>query len=197
MKRLLAGSVVAASLLVTGSSHAHWESGATLVSMSLGYLAAEDRLTADTISGAAVDGALEFVVPRRPLSFGLSFSSLIFDENGRLPPEEGGGRGEIRLSSKPVLAMLKGWIGGDRVRGYGGLGLGFHNSKLEVSADEVYRIWTSTGFAMKVPVGAVLFLGSKVFLDGGVALYVLGDSFYASNVAGTAYLGAGIKFADW
>ena len=111
--------------------------------------------------------------------------------------EQGGQSAEIRYKSLPVYGTFKAWFGGDRVRGYVGLGVGFHTSRLETSSGGDYRIQTSTGFALGVPLGAVLFLGNKVFLNGNAALNVLGDSFYDSNVTGMANFGMGFKLADW
>jgi len=197
MKRFLAGGLCTALLLVAGSSYAHWESGATLLKGNLGYVTAKSGLTTDTVHGASFNGGLDFVIPDEPLSFGLWLGSIVFDENGQLPPEEGGETAELRYSSFPVHGNFKAWFGGDRVRGYAGLGIGFHSSRLERSVGSDYRIETTSGFAFGVPVGAVLFLGNNVFLSWNLTLHILGDSLYDSNVLGMANGGIGFKLSDW
>jgi hypothetical protein len=197
---MLAVFLGAASLIGVGGSHAHWETGATLITANVAYLVAESTQTNEALHGASFNGALQMVIPGQPFSFGLEAASLNFDENGELPGENGGEEAEIRMRATPVYGTFKFWFGGNHVRGYTGLGLGYHTSKLETSVGGDYRTQTATGFAMTVPLGAVLFLGSKsskIFLNGNVALYVLGDSFVESNLTGMANFGMGLKLADW
>jgi hypothetical protein len=193
MKRFVAGSLCTGLLFLAGSAHAQWESGATLITVNLGYATAKSDLTAEQLHGGSLNGDLEFAIPGKPISFGLAAAHIVFDEN-----EVSDGESiEIGYNSSPVYGTIKAWFGGPRFRGYLGLGLGFHTSKIERSRAEAYRIETSTGFAMEVPAGAILLLGDKVFLHGGIALHVLGDSFYDSNIAGMVNAGLGFKLADW
>ena len=194
MKSIIALCLGLCLMLTAPSAHAEWESGATFLTANLGYMAAEGRVTGNTLHSGALGVALDFLIPDEVISFGLAFGYISGDENAFLSLDGGPEQTtELAYNSASYYGTFKGWFGGTRTRGYIGTGFGFHNSRLETSYGSEYRIQSETGFAFTIPVGLIHFVGDKVFLDVSGLLSFMGDSFYKKNAAYGVTGGIGFK----
>jgi hypothetical protein len=188
MKRLIVGGLSLAWLFAPTGSHARWESDSTMLTMNLGYATAKSRLTDEQLHGGSIGAALDFVIPDEVVSFGITIVASSADDES----STSSGTEARAYNSTAYYGTFKVWFGSERVKGYGGLGAGFHNTRVESSIGSSYDLATESGFAIGIPLGAVFFTGEKVFLNANGLINIMGQSVYQNNV--TYVIGAGLGF---
>ncbi len=127
------------------------------------------------------------------MSFGLSLAYAVMEGQ----ENEAGVPVKRRVSSMPAYLLLRYWIGEGDLRGYVGGAVGVYISFLDTTdlTDNKQRTDGMSGLALAVPVGFVVPVGERAFLNFNYTLNWLVDNDYMNGAVHTFGLGLGFTFS--
>lgn len=145
-----------------------------------------------TVDGGMLGITLDQVGNSKPISFAVSFGYSRVDmveDTGQV----------IRRSvvTWPLGAGARAWLGQSKVQGYAGALIAVYFSSMTVtneSIGESYTAFATSGWGMQIPLGVVLNLSPKVFINAGYTLnWLWSNDALANDMMHSFVAGLGFK----
>lgn len=187
MKKLRIVILIIITGFFTVNTYAQLKEDGVLFSMSLGTAIVKNKINDHSINGYNLMVALEKMTMEGNSAIGFNFGIIRAEDKYNI----GDSVVDYTITSHPALLSMRYMFGSEKFKGYAGVGLGIHISRLDQAEDIVERI---TKPAANIPIGFMWIFNEGIYVNVNYAFNYLADSFYTNDLAHTISLGIGIQF---
>jgi len=186
MKNIRIVILVMIAALFTVNTYAQLEEDGVLFSMSLGTAIVKNKINDHSSNGYNLMVALEKMTMEGNSAIGFNFGIIRAEDKFN----SGDSAVDYTITSHPALLSMRYMFGSEKFKGYAGVGLGIHISRLDLSDDIVDKI---TKPAANIPIGFMWIFNEGIYLNVNYAFNYLADSYFTNDLAHTFSLGIGIQ----
>ena len=172
MRKLKFSVILLITSLISISSYAQLNDEGVLLSMNLGYAMMKNKINDDNSDGYNLNVSLEKMTMEGSSAIGFNFGIIRAEDEYTIEDSVVG----YTITSHPALLSMRYLFGSEKLKGYAGIGLGIHISRLDQQWDDhVERI---TKPAANIPIGFMWIFNEGIYLNVNYTFNYFADSFY-------------------
>jgi len=186
MKNLSIVILLVVSSTLTFNSYAQLSNDGVLFTMNLGYASVKNKVNDHSTDGYSLNVSLEKMTMEGSSAIGFNFGIIRAEDEFNIEDSIV----DYTITSHPALLSMRYLFGSEKFKGYAGVGIGIHISRLDLSDSIVERI---TKPAANIPIGFMWIFNEGIYLNANYAFNYMADSYFTNDLAHTFSLGIGIQ----